>query len=71
MVDEEWLITLIVQTHHRWAGGRTLDELAEIGAVSAIEDYLNQIEYLSVGNNYYNGVIAHLRQRFLAENSQG
>jgi len=66
LVDEEWLIIMIRQSHHRWAGGRTLDQVLAMDETQAIEDFLNQIEYMAANTSYYAGVVSALRQQYLA-----
>ncbi len=63
-VDQEWLIQLVLATKYRWAGGRTLDELADMQQSEAIEDFLNEIEYLAMETTYYQGLVSFLRSRF-------
>jgi hypothetical protein len=64
-VDEEWLALLMQETRYRWAGGKTLAELASSGQGKVVEDFLNQIDYMSASTTYYRAVLAALRKKLL------
>ncbi len=64
IVDSEWMAKLMLETPYRWAGGKTLPDLVAADHRVAVEDFLNQIDFLTQGSlDSYRRLTQELRSR--------
>ncbi len=64
LVDREWMVKVMLETVHRWSGGKTLPDLVAEGHRGAVEDFLDQICFLSPDSaDSYQLLIEELRSR--------
>lgn len=62
-LDDAWLTEYIWSTPYRWAGGKSVAELAAAGETEAIRDFLRQTLFLTAGTELYDRIVAALEER--------
>lgn len=62
-LDEAWLTEYIWSAPYRWAGGKSIAELAAAGETEAVQDFLRQTLFLSAGTGLYERIVRSLEER--------